>query len=397
MTQTATAPRRRHLRAARHRRRGWRSSCPIVADRGASCWSQAIPSLRRGPRQLPHQRRVLRPPTRAISRFGIRDLLVVHRAQLGVRAAPRGAGRRSASPSSLTHYAPRRLAQGLRLRRRPARGRPRRSCSGCGASSSSPRSSRRRDVPQRHTCWFIPLFAAATFAVGRRQRSSPSAIVLAVMILPIITAISREVFRQTPAAAHGGRAGPRRHPLGDDPDDGAPLRPQRHRSRAAMLGLGRALGETMAVADHPAHVGGGVIAGPVRRRVPLRLEDRLALRSSAEPRCPHRRYIAAGFVLFVSDLPGERRRARAIAGGKVQRMTATDSIAPARWTGRSRSATSAGQRRVDGQVARARSWSPSCVRSIARGAADSGSSCDGASCQGLRRGHHRRPWWTSTP
>ena len=44
------------------------------------------------------------------------------------------------------------------------------------------------------------------------------------MILPIITAISREVFVQTPAAARGGIAGPRRHPLGDDP-------PSRHSVR----------------------------------------------------------------------------------------------------------------------------------------------------------------------
>ena len=50
-----------------------------------------------------------------------------------------------------------------------------------------------------------------------------------------------------PRAARGG--GPRagRHPLGDDPDGGAAVRPLRHHPRA-MLGLGRALGETMAVA-----------------------------------------------------------------------------------------------------------------------------------------------------
>ena len=48
-------------------------------------------------------------------------------------------------------------------------------------------------------------------------------------------------------APPGGRPGPRRDPLGDDPDDGLPLQPLGH-DLATMLGLGRALGETMAVA-----------------------------------------------------------------------------------------------------------------------------------------------------
>ncbi|WP_402468221.1 phosphate ABC transporter permease subunit PstC [Isoptericola aurantiacus] len=91
--------------------------------------------------------------------------------------------------------------------------------------------------------WF-PLFAGAASPTGRVLATV--AIVLAVMILPIITAVSREVFLQTPklheeaALALGatrwelvrtavlpfGRSGV---------------------ISAAMLGLGRALGETMAV------------------------------------------------------------------------------------------------------------------------------------------------------
>lgn len=91
--------------------------------------------------------------------------------------------------------------------------------------------------------WF-PLFAGDASATGRTLATA--ALVLAVMILPIITAVSREVFLQTPtlheeaALALGatrwemvrtavlpfGRSGV---------------------ISAAMLGLGRALGETMAV------------------------------------------------------------------------------------------------------------------------------------------------------
>jgi phosphate transport system permease protein len=92
---------------------------------------------------------------------------------------------------------------------------------------------------------FIPLFAGPFSATGRTILTA--SLVLAVMILPIITSITREVFLQTPrlqeeaayalgatrwemikmAALPFGRSG---------------------MVSAAMLGLGRALGETMAVA-----------------------------------------------------------------------------------------------------------------------------------------------------
>jgi phosphate transport system permease protein len=67
------------------------------------------------------------------------------------------------------------------------------------------------------------------------------------MILPIITAISREIFLQTPAPARGGRAGARatrwemmRYAVFPYARSGM--------VSGVMLGLGRALGETMAVA-----------------------------------------------------------------------------------------------------------------------------------------------------
>ena len=72
------------------------------------------------------------------------------------------------------------------------------STSGCTSTSASSRSSAGPPSPTGGRC-------------------SPPAIVLAIMILPIITAISREVFAADPAPARGGGAGPRCHPLGDDP------------------------------------------------------------------------------------------------------------------------------------------------------------------------------------
>ena len=92
---------------------------------------------------------------------------------------------------------------------------------------------------------WIPLFAGPPSGTGRTILTA--AIVLAVMILPIITAISREVFLQTPplyeeaALALGATRWEMIRtvvlPFG---------RPGI--ISGAMLGLGRALGETMAVA-----------------------------------------------------------------------------------------------------------------------------------------------------
>jgi phosphate transport system permease protein len=73
-----------------------------------------------------------------------------------------------------------------------------------------------------------------------------AALVLAVMVVPIITAICREIFLQTPRL-HEEAALALGATRGDDPHGGAPVRRSGIVS-ASMLGLGRALGETMAVA-----------------------------------------------------------------------------------------------------------------------------------------------------
>jgi phosphate transport system permease protein len=92
---------------------------------------------------------------------------------------------------------------------------------------------------------FLPIFAGPASATGRTMLVV--GMVLAVMILPIVSAVTREVFSQTPRAqiegalALGATRWEMIHmavlPFGRSAVIGA-----------SMLGLGRALGETMAVA-----------------------------------------------------------------------------------------------------------------------------------------------------
>ncbi len=142
---------------------------------------------------------------------------------------------------------------------------------------------------------WLPVFAGTDVSAGNAFTAS---VVLAIMILPIVTAISREVFQQTPAIhkeaalALGatrwemirttvlpfGRAGV---------------------ISASMLGLGRALGETIAVT---------IILSRPNSRAPFDLSlfsggetfaSRIA-NSAAEFDSPQKTgaYISAGLVLF---------------------------------------------------------------------------------------------------
>ena len=92
---------------------------------------------------------------------------------------------------------------------------------------------------------FIPLFAGPTSGTGRTILTA--AIVLAVMVLPIITAVAREVFLQTPrlyeeaSLALGATRWEMIRSVVLPVGRGGII-------SAAMLGLGRALGETLAVA-----------------------------------------------------------------------------------------------------------------------------------------------------
>ena len=91
----------------------------------------------------------------------------------------------------------------------------------------------------------LPLFAGPVSATGRTMFTV--GLVLAVMILPIITAVSREVFLQTPklheeAALALGATRWEMIRMAVLPFGRSGV------ISGAMLGLGRALGETMAVA-----------------------------------------------------------------------------------------------------------------------------------------------------
>src|SRR5690625_3022921 len=107
-------------------------------------------------------------------------------------------------------------------------------------------------LPQLYPVWdflaenlgFIPLFSGPAANPPRTMLSV--AVVLAVMVLPIITSVAREVFAQTPALTQEAALG-----LGATKWEMLKMVVLPHGkpgiTGAAMLGLGRALGETMAV------------------------------------------------------------------------------------------------------------------------------------------------------
>ena len=144
---------------------------------------------------------------------------------------------------------------------------------------------------------WIPIFAKGNTDLVIGQTIFTAGIVLAVMLLPIITAISREVFARTPTAHVEGALA-----LGATKWEVVrttvlPFGRAGYVS-ASMLGLGRALGETIAImiilapsaADFGWSVfdGGDTIASKIARAAPEFNDPRGA-----------GAYIAAGLVLFV--------------------------------------------------------------------------------------------------
>ncbi len=142
---------------------------------------------------------------------------------------------------------------------------------------------------------FIPLFKGPAASSGRSAMTI--AIVLAVMILPIITAISREVFMQTPrlheeaslalgatrwemirmAVIPYGRSGV---------------------ISGAMLGLGRALGETMAVAIILSPTPGLITTNLISVSNSNTIASNIALKFPESSGLEVNRLIATGLVLF---------------------------------------------------------------------------------------------------
>jgi phosphate transport system permease protein len=148
------------------------------------------------------------------------------------------------------------------------------------------------------TLGFIPFFAGPASTSGRTMFTV--GLVLGVMILPIISAISREVFSQAPALHREAALalGATRWemirmavlPYGKSGVIGG-----------AMLGLGRALGETMAVAIVLSG-GAGATVNLISSSNPSTIASNIALKFPEATGLGVNTLIASGLVLFVITL-----------------------------------------------------------------------------------------------
>jgi phosphate transport system permease protein len=142
---------------------------------------------------------------------------------------------------------------------------------------------------------FIPLFSGSVSATGRTILTA--ALVLAVMILPIMTAICREVFLQTPklheeAALALGSTRWEMIRMAVFPFARGGM------VSAAMLALGRALGETMAV-TMVLSASGAVTFELLTSTNPTPIPANIALRFPEAHGTGVSALIATGLVLFV--------------------------------------------------------------------------------------------------
>lgn len=142
---------------------------------------------------------------------------------------------------------------------------------------------------------FIPLFKGPASPVGKTILTA--AIVLAIMVLPIITAITREIFAQTPllhreAALALGATRWEMVRLAVLPYARSGI------VSGVMLGLGRAMGETMAVAMVLG--GNGVITwNLISSTNPSTIAGNIALAFPESTGVQTNALIASGLVLFV--------------------------------------------------------------------------------------------------
>ena len=145
---------------------------------------------------------------------------------------------------------------------------------------------------------FIPLFKGPASPTGRTMLTV--GIVLAVMILPIMTAICREIFLQTPklyeeAALALGATRWEMIRMAVLPYGKSGI------ISAAMLALGRALGETMAVAL-VLSVGGGISLNLIGTENPSTIAANIALQFPDSSGTTVNVLIFTGLVLFVITL-----------------------------------------------------------------------------------------------
>ena len=150
---------------------------------------------------------------------------------------------------------------------------------------------------ETHMSW-LPFFSGPATSTGRTMLIVR--LVLALMILPIVTAVSRSVFTQTPRRLQEGALalGATRWemirmtvlPFGKS----AVI-------SASMLGLGRALGETMAVAIILS-VSGGVTFNLISSANPSTIAANIALDFPESSGVDINTLIASGLVLFAVTL-----------------------------------------------------------------------------------------------
>ncbi len=142
---------------------------------------------------------------------------------------------------------------------------------------------------------WIPFFAGPPSTTGRTILTA--GIVLAIMILPIVTAISREIFAQTPqlhqeAALALGATRWEMIRLTVFPYARSGM------VSAVMLGLGRALGETMAVAM-VLSAGGGITLNLISNSNPASIASNIATNYKEGTPGKISVLIATGLVLFL--------------------------------------------------------------------------------------------------
>jgi len=145
-----------------------------------------------------------------------------------------------------------------------------------------------------HLSW-LPFFAGPASPFGRTIFTA--ALVLALMVLPIVTAITREIFMQTPrlneeAALALGATRWEMIRLAVLPYGRSGI------VSAAMLGLGRALGETMAVAL-VLSASGVVTWNLISSTNPSTIAANIALTFADSTGTARNALIASGLVLFV--------------------------------------------------------------------------------------------------
>ncbi|HET6395194.1 MAG TPA: phosphate ABC transporter permease subunit PstC [Blastococcus sp.] len=145
---------------------------------------------------------------------------------------------------------------------------------------------------------WIPFFAGPASTSGRTMFTV--GLVLAVMILPIISAIAREVFSQAPALHREAALA-----LGATRWEMIKMAVLPYGKSGviagAMLGLGRALGETMAVAIILSG-GAGATVNLISNSNPSTIASNIALRFPEATGVGVNTLIASGLVLFVITL-----------------------------------------------------------------------------------------------